>query len=500
MRKIVALGASCLLLGVLAAGCTPSADEPRVGETRQPLAGDPTYVVLYKSASVHAKAKAKIVAAGGAVVYEYGAIGVVIASSSDPAFASKAAADPLVMAVSPTKGFAAAGGQEFASAGGASVAGATSAASGDPLSGLQWDMDQIKAPEAHAITGGTSSVIVGDIDTGADYTHPDLAPNIDFSRSVSCIGGVPNQDPAAWDDDVGHGTHTAGTIAAAANGIGIVGVAPNVKLAVIKAGDENNLFFPEAVICGFVWAATHGVKVTNSSFYVDPWLYNCRNDPGQRAIWIAIRRAVRYAMSNGVVVVNSAGNEFSDITHPTVDFSSPDYPPGSETEREVTNACSILPAELPGVITVGSTGNLNQKALYSNYGQGFIDVVAPGGDSFFQLTPAAPNGRVLSTWPAKFAAESFVVSDCSSGSCSYYRYMQGTSMAAPHATGVAALILSKSESGSVANKIYQSADRLACPANPFLEGTPFEATCTGGPGNNSFYGAGQLNALRAVSK
>jgi subtilisin family serine protease len=85
----------------------------------------------------------------------------------------------------------------------------------DTLSGLQWDMRQIHAFEAHAITGGSPAVVVGDIDTGLDKDHPDLIPNIDFAKSVSCESGSPVSSPAAWDDHNGHGTHTAGTIAAA---------------------------------------------------------------------------------------------------------------------------------------------------------------------------------------------------------------------------------------------------------------------------------------------
>ena len=180
-------------------------------------------------------------------------------------------------------------------------------------------MIQIHAPEAHAITGGSPSVVVGDIDTGLDYTHPDLAANVDFANSVSCVGGVPDQNPAAWNDDNGHGTHTAGTIAAAANGIGIVGVAPNVKLAAIKAGNADGYFFPEAVICAFMWAGTHELDVTNNSYYADPWLFNCRNDAEQRAIWKAEQRAIRYAMSKGVVVVASATNENIDLSKRNTD-------------------------------------------------------------------------------------------------------------------------------------------------------------------------------------
>src|SRR3954449_1625435 len=97
-------------------------------------------------------------------------------------------------------------------------------------------MQQIPTRRAHAITGGSPSVLVGDIDTGIDFTHPDLAPNIDVADSVNCVSGAPVSGLAATDDN-GHGTHTAGTIAAASNGIGIVGVAPNVRIAGIKAGN-----------------------------------------------------------------------------------------------------------------------------------------------------------------------------------------------------------------------------------------------------------------------
>ena len=95
-------------------------------------------------------------------------------------------------------------------------------------------MRQIHTPEAHAITGGSPDVLVGDIDSGIDFTHPDLAPNVDIANSVDCSSGAPDQNPAAWFDLNGHGTATAGIIAAAANGVGIVGVAPNVRIAGIK--------------------------------------------------------------------------------------------------------------------------------------------------------------------------------------------------------------------------------------------------------------------------
>src|SRR5207247_5933992 len=111
-----------------------------------------------------------------------------------------------------------------------------------------------------------------------------------------CVGGVRNGDSGGWKDDNGHGTHTAGTIAAAKNGIGIVGVAPNVKLAAIKSGNADGFFFPESVVCAFMWAGSHHFNVTNNSYFADPFYFNCKNDPTQRAIWKAESRAIKYAM------------------------------------------------------------------------------------------------------------------------------------------------------------------------------------------------------------
>src|SRR6476660_4574978 len=198
-------------------------------------------------------------------------------------------------------------------------------------------MRQIHTPEAHAITGGSPSVVVGDIDTGLDYTHPDLAANVDGADSVNCVSGVPVPGSVAAMDDNGHGTHTAGTIAAAANGIGIIGVAPGVRIAGIKAGNAAGFFFPEAVVCAFMWAGDHGVDVTNNSYFADPWLFNCRNDAEQRAIWKAERRAISYAMNKGTVVVAASGNQADDLAHPTADATSPDDT--NPVMRQIHNDC-----------------------------------------------------------------------------------------------------------------------------------------------------------------
>jgi subtilisin family serine protease len=461
------------------------------------------YVVLYKGQNVPANAGTAISAAGGKLVYSYGQIGVAIASSDSAAFGQKLRANAQVSGAVATSGFGTQleGAVADTDAAPLDALAGIPAPGGDSLSGLQWDMDQISAPQARAINGGSPSVLVGDIDTGLDFTHPDLAPNVDFANSVSCVSGVPNTNPSAWMDDNGHGTHTAGTIAAAKNGIGIVGVAPNVKIAGIKAGNAAGFFFPEAVICAFMWAGTHHVNVTNNSYFADPWLFNCRNDPGQRAIWEAERRAVRFAQSNGTLVVAAEGNQADDLAHPTQDATSPDDT--TPVLRDIHNQCAVVPTELPGVVGVTANGNRLLKSFYSSYGVGTADVIAPGGDSILQLTAAAPNGRVLSTYPAS------LISTCLRkvfDGAATYCYFQGTSMASPHAAGVAALIESTgvTSPGAVKARLDNTADPLGCPSDlsiyalfPAVDnGAP--QVCTGGTGYNSFNGHGQINALTAV--
>jgi subtilisin family serine protease len=465
--------------------------------------GAQTYIVLYTQGASAVDSAATVAAAGGTLVYSYDAIGVAVARSSSAAFRDNLVKNGKVDEAVATGAFATRIDDATLDPSGGAVRLATPAPGSDSLSGLQWDMIQIQAPEARAISGGSPSVVVGDIDTGLDYTHPDLAPNVDYENSVSCIGGVPDQSPAAWHDDNGHGTHTAGTIAAAKNGIGIVGVAPNVKIAAIKAGNAAGFFFPEAVVCAFMWAGSHHIKVTNNSYFADPWLFNCRNDPAQRAIWNAERRAIQFAMQAGTTVVAAEGNQADDLAHPTQDATSPDDT--SPVLRTISNACAVIPVEVPGVLGVTANGNLRLKSFYSSYGLGSVGVIAPGGDSILQVTAAAPNGRVLSTWPAAIGCLRKVLD----ASGAVYCYLQGTSMASPHVAGVAALVVSQlggnAAPGTVQAIIRASADPLACPLDPSIyaffpavdNGAP--QTCQGGAGYNSFNGTGQVNALKAVN-
>jgi subtilisin family serine protease len=472
------------------------------------------FVVLYQKNSVPADAAAAVAKAGGQVVANYAQIGVLVARSDNAGFAAT------MRQAKGVQGAAATGRFGVRKDGTSNVLALVEAADNTPallpptpapgndsLSGLQWDMAQILAPQARALNGGSRSIVVGDIDSGLDFTHPDLAPNVDFASSVSCLGGVPDPTPAAWMDGHGHGTHTAGTIAAASNGIGIVGVAPNVKIAGIRAGDANGFFFPEAVVCAFMWTAQKKLAVVNNSYFVDPWLFNCRNDAEQRAIWEAERRAVKYAQQAGTLVVASMSNAADDLAHPTQDATSPDNT--TPVTRDISNACAVIPVEIPGVVGVSANGNLLLKSFYSNYGVGVTTVVAPGGDSLLQRTAAAPNGRVLSTWPAALltvtCGPSSRVVDASGAT---YCYLQGTSMAGPHVSGVAALIASRGirNPGAIASKLVSTSDHLACPPDLSIY-APFPAYDNGAPqlcqgtlDYNSFNGNGQVNAWRAVTE
>jgi subtilisin family serine protease len=482
-RTLAAASAVALGAGVLTtAGLTPSA---------MAAGPDTTYLVLAPNGGSTDAAAARVAAGNGTVVADYRQIGVLIARSNNPAFTT-AVAGAGVEAVASTAGLGTAlDDSETVSAGDVGGAGDPT---GEPLFSRQWDMTQIGVPEAHAVTTGSPNVVVGVLDSGISSTHPDLATQIAKDKSTSCIGGVTNTAEAAWNPTTSdHGTHVAGTIAAAINGVGVTGVAPGVKVAAVKVVNDDGFIYPEAAVCGFVWAAEHGMRLTNNSYYIDPWEFNCRNDARQRPVWQAVQRAIRYSQSKGVLNVASAGNSNVDLQHKFVDSGSPNDGSYPTEDRTITGACVDLPAEAPGVVTVSAVGPTGQKSYYSSYGQGVVTVAAPGGDTRFRT------GGAVSTLSDGILSTTFNTATKTNG----WGYKQGTSMAGPHVTGVAALALSAHpdmQPGALASFLQRTADAQPCPAgvyNPVPALTGYEATCTGGD-RNSFYGAGLVNAYQAV--
>jgi lantibiotic leader peptide-processing serine protease len=382
----------------------------------------------------------------------------------------------------------------------------------DPLSNCQWDMTVINAGgTTHAIATGRG-VRVGVIDGGVDFTHPDLAGAIDVASSCSFIySNTPTADPqevangdcsnkAAVQDLQGHGTHVATTIAGRVNGIGIVGVAPEATIVALKACTVAGYCFADSVAAALRYAGDQRLDVVNLSLFADPYLYYCANEAGQRAIIKSLQSAARYAQQRGVVIVAAAGNEGQDLGHPVEDDISPDWPPASNIVREVGNNCRVAPAELPGVITVSATG-VNTLASYSNVGTP-VNVTAPGGDAGQTATTVFGRGRILAgwsstdasgTWEALIPANRAVVSGGGR-----YVWISGTSMASPHAAGVAALIRQMHPGlpqGAVAAMLGASATSMACPTNwPATD----PRICYGDSGHTSFFGSGMLNAYNAV--
>ncbi|MEU5949197.1 S8 family serine peptidase [Micromonospora sp. NPDC047465] len=491
LRRKTLAAASAVTLGVglaVAGGVAPAAS----------AAGpDTTFLVLAPQGAKTDKAAARVAAAKGTVVASYDQIGVLVVRSTNPDFVTDVAGAG-VDSVASTAGLGTALDEgETIEVSAAEAANTTADPTKEPMFGQQWDMPMIDVPQAHAVNAGSASVVVGVLDSGISSSHPDLASQIAKDKSTSCIGGVSDTTESAWNPtNSDHGTHVAGTIAAAVNGVGVTGVAPGVKVAAVKVVNNDGYIFPEAAVCGFMWAAEQGMQLTNNSYYIDPWELNCRNDARQRPVWKAVQRAIRYSQSKGVLHVASAGNSNFDLAHKITDEGSPNN--GTpEVREDLTNACLDLPAEAPGVVTVSAVGPTGEKSYYSSYGQGTVDVTAPGGDTRFRTQ------GVRSTLADAILSTTYNTATKTNG----WGYKQGTSMSSPHATGVAALALSAHPGmtpGQLSTFLGNTAEAISCPAGvynpvPLMAAGPnaYDATCSGGQ-RNGFYGAGMVNAYNVV--
>jgi len=558
------LGIGVLLTGTVAVA-TPAAQATTGAAAAAATTAATTYVVLADSTATLGATEAAVVAAGGTVLSRNHAVGMLTVTTTSAAFAATVSGSAGVAGVARNRSIGSAPKVDSVER---DAAAATQAASlttapaagtgaGETYSSLQWDLNLIGATAtgSYAKQQGKKGVTVGIIDTGIDGKHPDLRANFNKALSRNFVTDIPSLDgpcehPSCVDpvdeDDDGHGTHTAGTVAAALNGRGVSGIAPNVTLVNIRAGQDSGYFFLDSTIDALTYAGDAGINVVNMSFYTDPWLYNCANNPAdspaeqreQRTIIKATQRALDYAHDKGVVLVSALGNESTDMGHPTFDDSSPDYPtlaidptkPGTNIPRArtVDNSCLDLPAEGHHVIGVSAIGPSTRLSFYSNYGIEQTDVSAPGGDSRDVGTGLAnPANRVLSTASLQglvgrgYAAPdgtilntSRALKECVNGDCGYYNYDQGTSMASPHTVGVVALIVSQyGERGrdgritmdpdEVQRILFRTATKTPCPTvNPFVyPDTPgYTPLCEGTTAKNGFYGNGIVNALAAVSR
>ena len=571
MRKRMVIAAVVALVagGLLAVVPAGAASDGKVQE----------YVVLYEDGASVADAHAAIESLDGSIVEEISQIGLAKVRTSNPSFESDVM-DEAALAGAATNqiiGFAEPAQREkvddveaLIDAEGTTAAEDVTAVDAEPLAGLQWDMEMIHATTdgSYAVDTGNPDVLVGIIDTGIDASHPDLAPNFDaalsrnFTVDDPLIDGTCASDPdglctdPANVDEAGHGTHVSGTIAAALNGIGIAGIAPDVTLVNLRAGQDSGFFFLFETLQAYVYAANNGIDVVNMSYFTDPWWANCRDNPldtpveqqEQATIIDASNLALNYAYNHGVTLIAAEGNEHTDLGNPTYDAISPDYPPGTAKIRNnIDNDCLVIPTEGDHVMSVSALGPSGRKSYYSNYGLEQTVVSAPGGDrrDFFG-TPQynTPGTRVLSSYPKAVAISDglidagcnvlnpLAVVDTSGGGCAVYAYLQGTSMASPHAVGVAALIISAGGTGSGAGfgmapvKVEKALRKTAtdadlffaangedwrdfCPVPPTAfvypdlvgadPNVPFDAVCQGKAKFNGFYGDGVVDALAAAN-
>ena len=457
MKKASIAALAALLLAGLA-GAVPSSSSS--------AAGAQGYLVVlagtqgangFTTTGTAAAISAAIASAGGTVRNDLSQqIGVLYVHSPNAAFASALSGSALVESV----------GADVSWQG---VAVSAPEPVDDPGEVAQWDMQQIRTDEAHQIQGGIPAVDVGVLDTGIDGQHVDfkkgLASNVACERGRNSIAFVPGgpgvgtPDPCV--DNGFHGTHVAGTIGARANALGLVGVAPNVTLVPVKVCDSSGLCYASAVVDGITYAGDQKFDVINMSFFVDDnefqqsTEFKCMDDPVQRTFRKAVERAIQYARSQGVTPVAALGNSDEDLAHP------------SEPNE---NNCDVVPAETEGVIGTAALGSQKQKASYSNYGTGAVDVTAPGGTG---------TGNCLNAVPSTFPANT-------------YACISGTSMASPHAAGVAALIVSQFGTLGADGDVKMSPTKV----EQYLQSTAIDQ---GLPGYDECFGNGRIDALRAVT-
>jgi len=308
-----------------------------------------------------------------------------------------------------------------------------------------WGIKRIGAPAAWDTNTGTG-VIVAVVDTGIDYNHPDIASNVWINTKEIPGNGVDDDhngfidDVRGWDfigstytnpqqsndpiDHFGHGTHVAGTIAALGNnGIGVIGVAWHAQVMAVKGLDDQGFGLDSTLSSAIIYAANNGADVINASW----------RGPGTSQ---TIADAVSYAYNLGVVFVAAAGND-------------------------ATDARNYYPANLWNVITVAASDPNDNLAAFSNFGSK-IDVTAPGVDILSLQASGTQMGTTVSPG---------------------YTRASGTSMATPHVSGLAALILS--QNASYSNEDVRQVLRVS-------------ATDLGAPSYDLTYGYGRISASSAL--
>ena len=412
---------------------------------------------------------AAVQAAGGTVLFSHGNSGIGVATSTAPDFLSRvkstgafshAAADQTLQWQPPVADYA--------------VEEAAINPTNDTFFPLQWAHQAVQSPAAWAAgcTGLGARVAV--LDGGIYAAHPDLAGAVDTACSASFVPGQP------FNNDLGtfwHGTHVAGIVGARDNNIGVVGIAPEATIIGVKVLHGGSGSFG-AVINGILYAADPAAFGASGCARAD--IINMslgaefpKNGEGQ--LVAALNKAINFASSKGVLVISSAGNsgiDFGQASNYTVI-------PGTSGSGIAVSATAPLGWAL------GST-DLNLPASYSNYGEGLVSVAAPGGDAALPgnaicTVPTATGTTTNFCWVFDLYLSTSRGTTVNGG----YSFAAGTSMAAPTASGVAAIIVQQNPGislGALKAKLLQT------------------AVDAGKVGTDEFYGRGVVNALNACTQ
>jgi subtilisin family serine protease len=311
--------------------------------------------------------------------------------------------------------------------------------SADLYKKYQWDIKEVTHSGAsYSLGTGSHQTVVGIIDTGIDPSHPAIKANLlQGSMNFVPVGGFGGTeksetgDPNAITDKHGHGTHVAGTIAG--NGR-ILGVAPNIgfrSYRVFGTSSAETSWIVKAIIqatkdhVNVISMSLGGFDVIGQVFYVDPVTGQKTNLGNDIADLRAFKRALQYATDHGVLPVVAAGNDAIDAGNKAQvnSFLNAEY---GGNGLYFVGAGFEVPGSIPGVITVSATGPDDSLSSYSNWGSGFVDIAAPGGD--FKRYP-------VGDWFTDMCLSSY-----KNGG---YVWMAGTSMATPKVSAVAALLIDK---------------------------------------------------------
>ena len=427
-----------------------------------------SYVIATSSGSLPANIAAQIQAAGGTLTNTIPQVGIAVASSTSADFRAKAAKIGTVSAnvrlqwVEPVKQVAGPG-VDFANP--------PTSGDDDVFFDLQWGHDAIDAVEAWNAGYRGAGARVAVLDTGFDLDHPDLAPNINMALSTDFTGqGLQYTLP----DPFSHGTHTAGTVAAADNAFGTIGVAPDAELVLVKVLFDEGFGTFEDVLEGIIYAAgpadadvismSLGAVIPKAGDPTDPDL----DTPEEvAALKHTMNRATNYAYRQGTFVIASAGNDAID--------------------RDAATDLLVLPADSQNVTQVSATAPigwatdpantfLDNQTSYTNFGRSKIDFAAPGGDFVY---PGNENCTIVVTRPCWVFDLVF-----STGNNAWF-WAAGTSMSAPHVAGTAAIIIGKNGGSMSPARVYNAIQAGADDLGP--------------PGKDDAYGRGRVNAGNSVA-